>query len=32
MKQLPSIALSDLTSLTISRSLNLLGIDVPEKM
>jgi arginyl-tRNA synthetase len=26
------IALSDLTSLTISRSLNLLGIDVPEKM
>ena len=26
------IALSDMTSLTISRSLNLLGIDVPEKM
>ncbi len=26
------IALSDLTSLTISRSMNLLGIDVPEKM
>ena len=26
------IALSDLTSLTISRSLNMLGIDVPEKM
>ena len=26
------IALSDLTSLTISRSLNILGIDVPEKM
>ena len=26
------IALSDLTSLTIYRSLNLLGIDVPEKM
>ena len=26
------IALSDMTSLTISRSLKLLGIDVPEKM
>lgn len=26
------IALSDITSLTISKSLNLLGIDVPEKM
>ncbi len=26
------IALADLTSLTISRSLDLLGIDVPEKM